>query len=83
MNFSSQLLSQLQCVSPIIYWSVCKQFRVIVSSETYQIQSLLDANCDNQVNRGLDIFWTRLITNRPTILISLHPFNALGPVVQN
>ena len=33
LNLSSQLWSELQCVSPIIYRFVCIQYHVILSSE--------------------------------------------------
>ena len=32
-NFSSQLPAEFHCVSPIIYWFVCIQYHVIVSSD--------------------------------------------------
>ena len=36
-NFSSQLRSQIQCVSPIIYPFVCIQYHVIVGTVVKQV----------------------------------------------
>ena len=46
-NFSSQLLTELQCVSPIIYRFLCIQYHVIVSSEIeYKLD--LDESCKGE-----------------------------------